>query len=173
MKKILILLIILIVLVGIWFVLDFIKKSEKPVACTMDAKLCSDGSYVGRVPPDCDFASCPKEDLIVVESPRAYEEISSPLLIEGEARGFWFFEADFPIKLYDEKDNLITQSYATARSDWMTEDFVPFKAELYFEAQTAEQGTLVLEKDNPSGLPENADELRIPIKFKIGSEIGL
>lgn len=34
--------------------------------CPMDAKLCSDGSYVGRIPPDCDFAACPKEDLVNV-----------------------------------------------------------------------------------------------------------
>ncbi|MFA6088677.1 MAG: DUF333 domain-containing protein [Candidatus Woesearchaeota archaeon] len=31
----------------------------EPVACTMDAKVCSDGSYVGRIAPDCEFAPCP------------------------------------------------------------------------------------------------------------------
>jgi hypothetical protein len=30
-----------------------------PVACTADARLCPDGTAVGRVPPDCDFAPCP------------------------------------------------------------------------------------------------------------------
>lgn len=30
------------------------------VACTMDAKLCPDGSSVGRVGPKCEFAACPK-----------------------------------------------------------------------------------------------------------------
>lgn len=30
-----------------------------PVACTMDAKMCPDGSYVGRVAPNCEFAPCP------------------------------------------------------------------------------------------------------------------
>ncbi len=29
-----------------------------PVACTMDAKACPDGSYVGRVAPKCEFAPC-------------------------------------------------------------------------------------------------------------------
>lgn len=29
------------------------------VACTMDAKICPDGSSVGRVPPSCEFAPCP------------------------------------------------------------------------------------------------------------------
>ena len=32
------------------------------VACTMDAKICLDGSAVGRVAPDCNFAPCPSED---------------------------------------------------------------------------------------------------------------
>lgn len=32
---------------------------QQPVACTQDALLCPDGSYVGRVPPDCEFAPCP------------------------------------------------------------------------------------------------------------------
>lgn len=27
--------------------------------CTQDAKLCPDGSYVGRIPPSCDFSPCP------------------------------------------------------------------------------------------------------------------
>jgi len=31
----------------------------EPVACTMDAKQCPDGSYVGRTPPKCEFV-CPK-----------------------------------------------------------------------------------------------------------------
>ena len=28
------------------------------VACTMDAKICPDGSAVGRISPDCEFAPC-------------------------------------------------------------------------------------------------------------------
>lgn len=34
------------------------SKTE-PVACTMDAKACPDGSYVGRTGPNCEFAPCP------------------------------------------------------------------------------------------------------------------
>jgi len=32
---------------------------KKPVACTMDAKACPDGSFVGRIVPNCEFAPCP------------------------------------------------------------------------------------------------------------------
>jgi uncharacterized protein len=31
----------------------------EPIACTAEAKLCPDGSAVGRVGPDCEFAECP------------------------------------------------------------------------------------------------------------------
>ena len=150
-----------------------LKNAEKPVACTLEAKLCSDGSYVGRTGPNCEFALCPHEDLIRVFSPQANEKVSSPLLIKGEARGFWFFEATFPVKLLDDKGNIIAQHYAQAKGDWMTEDFVPFEAELVFEAPTTQKGWLVLEKDNPSSLSENADELTIPIIFDYSKTVKL
>lgn len=31
--------------------------------CTADAKLCSDGSYVGRSGPDCKFTACPEQEM--------------------------------------------------------------------------------------------------------------
>jgi len=112
------------------------------------------------------YTGLDKIDLIRVENPEPYQTINSPLVIKGEARGYWFFEADFPVKLLDEEENLIALQIATAQSDWMTEDFVPFEAVLEFETPAAERGFLVFEKDNPSGLQENADELRIPVVFE-------
>jgi hypothetical protein len=35
------------------------KNPNEPVACTMEAKLCPDGSYVSRTGPNCEFESCP------------------------------------------------------------------------------------------------------------------
>ncbi len=35
----------------------------EPVACTLDAKQCPDGSWVGRVVPKCEFAVCPAPDM--------------------------------------------------------------------------------------------------------------
>lgn len=34
---------------------------EEGVACTQDAKMCSDGSWVGREGPRCEFRKCPGE----------------------------------------------------------------------------------------------------------------
>ncbi|MCX6746293.1 MAG: hypothetical protein NTX00_04755 [Candidatus Parcubacteria bacterium] len=106
-----------------------------------------------------------KADLIKVDVPRPNQIISSPLNINGQARGTWFFEASFPIKLYDANNNLITSTTAAAKANWMTTDFVPFEAKLEFTQPTTITGTLIFEKDNPSGLAEKADELTMPIKF--------
>lgn len=35
------------------------SPSAREVVCTQEAKLCPDGTYVGRVPPSCEFATCP------------------------------------------------------------------------------------------------------------------
>jgi len=38
------------------------------VACTADAKICPDGTGVGRVPPDCEFAACPVSKVCEIDS---------------------------------------------------------------------------------------------------------
>jgi hypothetical protein len=108
-----------------------------------------------------------KENLIRISQPRPNDSVTSPFVIKGEARGTWFFEASFPITILDESGNIIGQTIAQAKSEWMTEDFVPFEATLNFYVSKDQKGTLILKKDNPSGLPENDDELRIPIKLKV------
>ncbi len=35
------------------------EEGGTQIACTMDARQCPDGSYVGRVGPKCEFADCP------------------------------------------------------------------------------------------------------------------
>ncbi len=107
-----------------------------------------------------------KQNLIHVSSPLPNEEIKSPLVVEGEARGNWFFEASFPVKLLDENGNEIAKGSAQAQGEWMTTNFVPFKVTLTFKTSTTKTGILVLEKDNPSGDPNRNDSLRLPIKFK-------
>ena len=37
----------------------YLPPSEGGVACTMEAKICPDGSAVGRTGPNCEFAECP------------------------------------------------------------------------------------------------------------------
>jgi len=148
-----------------------IAPSNVPAVCTMEAKRCPDGSAVGRSGPDCDFPPCPKEDLIQIESPAAYEIISSPLVVKGKARGTWFFEASFSVVLTDWDGRIIAQVPAGTQNDWMTEDFVPFEAVIEFEKPAhiegvVNRGSLILKKDNPSGLPQYDDALEMTVFFE-------
>ncbi|MEK7203672.1 MAG: Gmad2 immunoglobulin-like domain-containing protein [Patescibacteria group bacterium] len=116
-----------------------------------------------------------KPDLITVAAPKIGDTVKSPLVIRGEARGYWFFEATFPVVLTNWDGLIIAQHYAQAQSEWMTTDFVPFEAKLEFESPVlpgadknhfSRRGYLILKKDNPSGLPEYDDSLEIPVRFK-------
>ena len=104
-------------------------------------------------------------DQIRVTKPQPNQLIESPLMIEGEARGTWFFEATFPVKLLDANGDVIATYFAQAQGEWMTEDFVLFKAQLIFEKPVTDTGVLILEKDNPSGLTENDANIEIPVSF--------
>ncbi len=42
---------------------------SEPVACTMDARECPDGSFVGRTGPNCEFQACPNGDQPAEPSP--------------------------------------------------------------------------------------------------------
>lgn len=108
-----------------------------------------------------------KSDLIVVWEPHPNDIVTSPLSITGEARGTWYFEASFPIELQDADGNVIAQGHAEAQANWMTEDFVPFLAELEFTAAPGvTDGVLYLRKDNPSGLPEHDDAVWMLVQFE-------
>lgn len=102
-------------------------------------------------------------DLISVRFPRPNQEVSSPLVVEGMARGCWYFEGDFPVTLIDCRGNVLTRSYASALSEWMTESLVPFRAQLEFTADAATKGVLILHRNNPSGLAEYDERLDVPI----------
>lgn len=149
------------------YFLSFLKENffqEK--VCPLDVKVCLDGTLVSRVFPECNFAPCLKEDLIELNNLRAHQIIESPLVLQGRARGYWFFEADFPVKLLDANGNLMAMAVASAQAGWMTEEFVPFEVKLEFDVPDKKRGEIVFEKDNPSGLAEHADELRVPVRFK-------
>ena len=122
-------------------------KHGKPIA-TMPTTPCGqpNNSFVATT-------TMPTE--IEVFTPLSGETISSPLIVEGQAIGNWFFEASFPVELIDDQGKILGRSYVQAQSDWMTENFVSFKGEINYEAVATTTGKLILKNDNPSGLAQN------------------
>lgn len=150
-KLIIVLIIILILGLVVWWggrEEAVAPHTEEPVATTT---------------PD---VSDPHANLIRVSAPLSGALVTSPLTVTGEARGTWYFEASFPVRILDANGVELGVVAAQAQGDWMTTEFVPFSAALSFATSTTATGTLVLEKDNPSGLPEHDDHIEIPIKFK-------
>jgi hypothetical protein len=106
------------------------------------------------------------KDMIAVSAPLAGSVISSPVSVAGMARGGWYFEASFPVQVYDDRGNLLGEGPAQAQGDWMTSEFVPFKASIKFSTTTATEGVVRFKNDNPSGLPENDKHIDVAVSFK-------
>lgn len=152
MKKLII--IILLIALGLVIIWQF-KKTETPAGNTNENQT----QNIGNAEE--------KKDLIVVETPQPNSVLQSSFEIKGRARGYWFFEASFPIVLVAADGTVLLESYIMTADEWMTENFVSFSKTFSFENPTnAKSGTLILKKDNPSGLPENDDALLIPVLFQ-------
>lgn len=178
--------VVVMIVVFVWGIVVYesksSKNSQKNQPCTQEAKVCPDGSAVGRMGPNCEFGPCPETNAaltqeeakkitpeglnIKVSVPAENAIVGSPLVIQGTAKN-WYFEASFPIKLVDENGNVLAQGTAQAKGDWTVDDFVPFEARLVFDSAQARKGEIIFEKDNPSGLPENDQSFRLPILFNL------
>lgn len=188
LNKILYAFLVIAVITGIarLFINNSTSVPVEEVACTMDAMRCLDGSYVGRTGEKCEFV-CPKlptvapeiqvsiddrADLIMLNSPVPGGIVESGDIISGQARGQWFFEGSFPVVLTNWDGLIIAEGVIAAKGEWMTTEFVPFSVTLNFVNPYSEgspdfmkSGSIILQKDNPSGLPEHDDALEIPIRF--------
>lgn len=103
---------------------------------------------------------------IIVLSPVQNTIITSPLIVEGLAKGTWYFEANLPIEIVDARHRSLGKKYATATKDWMSESLVPFKGEIEFQKPGTRTGYLILRKDNPSGMKGNEKSFEVPIDFE-------
>ncbi|MDD5528016.1 MAG: GerMN domain-containing protein [Patescibacteria group bacterium] len=182
MKRILIYLVALIIIVFLAIInLRLISGPE-------DTWLCQNGEWVAHgKPSNPPVGVCLKHNPIVktpvatttenqptadnvaseinITSPTSNQIITSPLEITGQAKGTWYFEASFPIKLIGDKGEVLAQVPATAQADWMTTDFVPFKATLSFNPGSSTIGMLVFANDNPSGMPQNEKQFGVPVRL--------
>ena len=113
------------------------------------------------------YYSNTSEDEIILENIHPGEIISSPLLLTGRARGSWFFEASAPVVLTDWDGRIIAEGTIHTTEDWMTTEFVPFEGTLTFETPSyGDIGSLILQNDNPSGLPAYDKAIEIPIRYR-------
>lgn len=106
-----------------------------------------------------------KSKNIYIDSPKLNDQIESPLLVSGSARGSWFFEGEFPVRLKDAEGRVLAYGLAKAQGEWMTPDFVPFKLELTFDPPGTTRGVLVVQKSRQKE-GEVYDGFELPIRFR-------
>lgn len=117
-------------------------------------------------PVDTTFTS-PKGVEITLDDWDPTRELRSPVTLTGTVPGNWSFEASFPVILTDWDGRIIAQEPARLTEDWMTTEDVPFTVTLEFDQPTLyKAGSLILQRDNPSGLPENDDAVEITIQYE-------
>lgn len=139
------------------------RKSEDSFADEPSVQKHAYGRYNGTVLEDAK---------VYMSSPSIQGSIASPFTIEGMARGTWLFEGSFHVVLVDWDGLIIAEGNATAKDEWMTEDYVPFEVVLSFTAPEnkgnfSSRGSLIFQKSNPSGLPQNDDAVEIPVQLVI------
>lgn len=103
----------------------------------------------------------------IIDTPQIGELVVSPLTVSGKAKGNWFFEDNIPIFLIDNNGTVLAQAgFHSVDGNWMTEDFVKFTGALEFTAPETDTGFLIIQNDNPSGLPENGKIYDVPVRFR-------
>lgn len=103
-------------------------------------------------------------DMIVVTSPAPGATVGQTFTVQGQARGGWYFEASFPLEVRSATGTVIALMPVQADGEWMTSSFVPFSTTTVKTAAWYKgPAVLILRNDNPSGLPENAASIEIPI----------
>lgn len=171
MKKILIFLaIVIIVLLLLLLSVTVTSAPTTDTATSTTATTSLSSTTITTTTTSTTSATSTLSNTIHISYPQADNVITSPLVVKGEARGTWFFEASFAVTLTNWDGVIIAEGNAQAQKDWMTTDFVPFVATLNFTststASSNKRGFLILKKDNPSGLPQHDASVEIPIYFK-------
>lgn len=106
---------------------------------------------------------------IVVTLPFPGAVTGKEFSVRGKARGYWFFEASFPVAVYDDKGNELAIGLASPEppgTEWMTTEFIDFKADLAVPQSYIGPAVLVLKKDNPSGDPERDASVSFPFTIE-------
>ncbi len=108
-------------------------------------------------------AAQPLSDSVVITAPQSGETVGQSFEVKGTAPSGWYFEAVFPIVVRDPSGNIIANAQGQAQSDWTQPGNIPFVASTTLSTAYHGPATLILMKDNPSGLPENDDSTSITI----------
>jgi hypothetical protein len=112
--------------------------------------------------PSYHYTNATKNDIFVT-APEPAASVTTTIIIEGYARGPWYFEGTFPVEVKNAKGVVIGTGQGKAEGEWTSNNFAPFTAEVDLKALYNGQATIVLKKDNPSGNASKDASLSFPV----------
>jgi hypothetical protein len=78
-----------------------IEVEQGMTACTLEAKVCPDGTVVGREGPQCEFAACPSENATFDWTFRAADKINEDVAVPHTEVILTYNNEDFHMGTYD------------------------------------------------------------------------
>lgn len=123
-------------------------------------------TFTEDIDDDITYQNANSQD-IKITNPQPGATVEREFEVTGQAVGAWFFEASFTVEVVAPSGDRVAQTIVNAEGDWMQEGLVNFKSEIV-QLPSAYEGeaTLILRKNNPSGLPQNDASVSIPITVK-------
>ena len=108
------------------------------------------------------------EPAILLKNIKNHDHITSPLVVEGEAKGMWFSEGTFPVILTDGEGLIIAEGETTVKSDWVTENYVRFEVYLEFEKPeiNKKNGHLIFQNVNLINTTNTDNVFEILVNFE-------
>jgi len=166
----------------VWHEKKTIPKVTPPTPAIMSFEDCARAGYVifeiyprqCKTPDGRTYAEEIKEIItyknastssIIVDLPQPGSVTGKEFKVTGKAAG-WYFEASFPVKIVDMDGKILSQGPAQALGDWMTSEFVPFSYTAKIPDNYIGKATVILMKDNPSGMPKNDASISFPITIE-------
>ena len=139
---------------------------SNPRQCkTPDGRTYAEEPTPAQVAAQITYSNASAND-VVVTNPTPGAVTGKTFTVTGKARGTWYFEASFPVRVLDANGKVLATGIAQAQGDWMTTEFVPFKVNITVPNSYMGKATLVLQKDNPSGLPEKEASVSFPFTIE-------
>jgi hypothetical protein len=161
-----IIIVLLLLVIGVMFTNNGSKNATTAVSSSSHATTSIRSTASGQVSTNTSSSTVPLSARVTVLFPKSGAVVGRTFAIAGSAPGGWYFESSFPIQVRDRDDNVIGRGIGKAQTDWMVDTLVAFKSSITLTNTYVGPANLILLRDNPSGLPENADLVTIPIIVK-------
>lgn len=113
------------------------------------------------------YSSPSAENMIKLTNPPVGSSLSPNDMIAGLAKGPWYQAGVAPIIITDEKGSILAEGTIRAQGNWMTNESVPFIANIVIPAQASGSiGVIIIKNANPAGLPANDLSVETVFRFR-------